>query len=131
MNKTKTVYWIFTALLAAFTLLTSISQIAKFKSSVDVMTILGFPLYMLPFLGFAKLLGVVGLFITRSQRIVEWSYAGILFDFLGAAYSMIAIGGTIDKWGFMALPILLWALSFIFYNKLLVVEHAHVDIHGN
>jgi len=45
-----------------------------------------------------------------------------MFDFIAATYCMIAVGGTIDKWGFMILPILLCGLSYYFYNRLLKIK---------
>src|SRR5688572_24694467 len=105
MKKVKTLYWIFICLLVFFILLTSVSQIISTKSSEEVMNILHMPLYLLPFLGVAKLLAVIAILIPVYPKIKEWAYAGLMFDFIGATYSMIAIGGTIDKWGFMIVPI--------------------------
>ena len=122
MKKAKTLSWIFTGLLVAFTLLTSVSQIFSAKSSEQVMVILRMPLYLLPFLGVAKLLAVIAILIPGYPKIKEWAYAGLMFDFIGATYSMIAVGGTIDKWGFMLVPILLWGLSYYFYGKLLRID---------
>lgn len=82
------------------------------------MNILHMPLYLLPFLGIAKLLAVIAILIPDYPKIKEWAYAGLLFDFIGATYSMIAVGGTIDKWGFMIVPILLCGLSYYFRDKI-------------
>jgi hypothetical protein len=118
MNKVKTLYWIFTGLLVGFLLLTSVSQIISAKGSEKIMNILHMPLYMLAFLGAVKLLAVAAILIPSYQKIKEWAYAGLMFDFIGATYSMIAVGGTIDKWGFMMVPILLWGLSYYLHNKI-------------
>jgi uncharacterized membrane protein YphA (DoxX/SURF4 family) len=45
---------------------------------------LGYPLYLMKILGFAKILGAVAILIGRSQRITEWAYAGFGILFLGA-----------------------------------------------
>ena len=119
MKKVKTLYWIFTGLLVVFMLLTSVSQIISTKSSEEVMNILQMPLYLLPFLGVAKLLAVIAILVPVYPKIKEWAYAGLMLDFIGATYSMIAVGGNIDKWGFMILPILLCGLSYYYHNKLL------------
>ena len=122
MKKLKTFYWIFTGLLVAFLLLTSVSQIISAKGSEEIMTILHMPLYMLTFLGAAKLLAVIAVLSPGYPKIKEWAYAGLMFDFIGATYSMIAVGGTIDKWGFMIVPILLWGLSYYLYGKILRIK---------
>ncbi len=126
MKNVKILYWIFTFLFIAFTLLTSISQVISAKSSVEVMNILKFPLYILPFLGLAKFFGVIAIVLPYFPKIKEWAYAGIMFDYLGATYAMIAAGGRIDKWGFMIIPILLWCLSY-FYNTKLSKIHNDVS----
>ena len=122
MKKVKTLYWIFTGLLVVFMLLTSVSQIISTKSSEEVMNILQMPLYLLPFLGVAKLLAVIAILVPVYPKIKEWAYAGLMLDFIGATYSMIAAGGNIDKWGFMIVPILLCGLSYYFYGKILRTE---------
>jgi hypothetical protein len=117
MKKSETLYWISTGLLIAFLLLTSVSQITSAKGSEEVMNILHMPLYILTLIGVAKLLAVAAILIPSYPKIKEWAYAGLMFDFIGATYSMIAVGGTIDKWGFMIVPILLWGLSYYLYGK--------------
>jgi hypothetical protein len=117
VKKAQILYWIFTILFAAFTTLTAITQIVPVQSSVEVMNILKFPLYMLPFLGFAKIAAVITVLIPNLNRMKEWAYAGLMLDFLGATYAMIAVGGTIDKWGFMVVPIVLCTLSYFYYHK--------------
>ena len=122
MKKVKTLYWIFTALFIAFMLATSLSQVLSAKGTEDVMNTLKMPLYLLPLLGISKLIAIVAIAVSGYPKIKEWAYAGFMFDFIVATYSMIAVGGTIDKWGFMILPILLCGLSYYFYDKLLKIK---------
>ena len=119
MKKLNTLYWIFTGLFVAFMLLTSVSQIVSTKGSEEVMNILHMPLYMLPLLGVAKLLAVAAILIPGYPKIKEWAYAGIMFDYIGATYSMIAVGSTVDKWGFMIVPVLLFGFSYYFHGKII------------
>jgi hypothetical protein len=122
MKKLKTLYWIFTGLLVAFLILTSVSQITSAKDSEEVMNILDMPLYMLPFLGVGKMLAAIAILIPGYPKIKEWAYAGLMFDFIGATYSMIAVGGTIDKWSFMIVPILICGFSYYVHDKILRTE---------
>ena len=122
MKKVKALYWIFTGLFIAFMLVTSLSQVISSKGAEEVMTILQMPMYLLPLLGISKLLAIAAIVISGFPKIKEWAYAGVMFDFIAATYCMIAVGGTIDKWGFMILPILLCGLSYYFYDKLLKIK---------
>lgn len=78
---------------------------------------IGMPAYLLPFLGIAKLLGVVAILIPGYPRIKEWAYAGLIFDLVGATWSILASGQAVGNWIFMALPIALGVASYVFYHK--------------
>lgn len=121
-KKVKWIYWVFTGLFAAFTLLTSLSQIISAQNSTEVMSLLRLPVYLLPFLGIAKLMGLAAILVTNFHRLKEWAYAGFIFDYLGATYAMIAVGGSVDKWGFMFIPIFLCVSSYLYYHKLVKLE---------
>lgn len=123
MKKTKIFYWIFTGLFAFVMLGSAIPDI--FSSPVAVEGIhkgLGYPLYFIPFIGTAKLLGVIAILVPRFPRLKEWAYAGLTFDLLGATYSIIAAGQPAGAWSFMILPLALAACSYIFYHKKLSAE---------
>jgi|SRR5688572_3608402 len=118
MKKTKIFYWIFTSLFAAFMLSSAIPDILSSPIAVEGMHKgLGYPVYFIPFIGVAKLLGSLAILIPVNSRIREWAYAGLFFDLIGATYSIIAIGATFSNWIFMALPIGLGIVSYVLYNK--------------
>jgi len=122
MKRTKILYWVFTGLLAAFMLFSSIPDIIVTAPAIDIITThLGYPKYIIAFLGVAKLLAVIAILVPGFPRLKEWAYAGIVFDLTGALYSSIAVGdpawGEKGGWAFMFLPLLLLALSYIFYHK--------------
>jgi uncharacterized membrane protein YphA (DoxX/SURF4 family) len=59
---------------------------------------LGYPLYIIPFIGVTHILGSVGLLIPKMPRLTEWVYAGFVFTLLLAFYSQLNGGGsTWDK----------------------------------
>lgn len=58
---------------------------------------LGYPEYLLPFFGIAKLLGVAVILAPRLQRLKEWAYAGIVIDLLGAIWSHIGVSDPFEK----------------------------------
>ncbi len=110
-------YWIFTALFCAFMLTSTIPNIRSAPEWVEIFKQLGYPPYMLPFLGVAKLLGVVALLVPGFPRIKEWAYAGMFFDLTGAVYSGLAVGGFDPKMLIMLVPYGLGALSYIYHHK--------------
>lgn len=116
MKRTNIFYWIFTGLFSALMLLSAIPDIVSDPVAVQGMhTELGYPLYFIPFIGVAKLLGVIALLVPGFPRIKEWAYAGLFFDLIGATYSILAFGKP--DWVFMILPLALATASYVFYQK--------------
>ncbi|GGB44067.1 DoxX family protein [Fictibacillus barbaricus] len=107
-------YWCFTGLLIALMLLGSIGDIMSAPEAVALFKHLGYPTYLLPFIGIAKLLGVIAILIPGFPRIKEWAYAGFVIDLTGAMYSTIAVG---DPWVFFIIGYILIAGSYIFYHR--------------
>jgi hypothetical protein len=62
-------------------------KVVSGKPVADIVTQLGYPLYVLAILGVLKLAGAVVLFAPRLPRLKEWAYAGVLFELTGAAAS--------------------------------------------
>jgi hypothetical protein len=123
MKKTKIAYWIFTGLLAASMLISSIPSILRLPSSVAMIsTLLGYPAYIVPFLGVAKLLAAVVIIIPGFPRLKEWAYAGITFDLVGATYSQIAISTPVFRWIFMIIWFIPLVGSYIYYHKITRAE---------
>ena len=117
MKKTKTLYWIITGLFSAFMLFSAIPDILVVPDAITFMNGLGYPTYIIPFLGVAKLLGIIAILIPGFPGIKEWAYAGLFFDLTGATYSQIAHDGLQPQISFMLLPISFLFLSYYFYHK--------------
>jgi uncharacterized membrane protein YphA (DoxX/SURF4 family) len=83
----KMTYWSVTALLAGALTLSGLGQLMKVGGNVDLVTNLGYPLYIMQILGVWKLLGVIAILAPRFPRLKEWTHAGILFLMTGAALS--------------------------------------------
>lgn len=125
MKKIKTLYWIFTILFGGFMIFSAIPDALNSVDAVQLMhDQLGYPLYIIPFIGVAKILGALVLFIPGFARVKEWAYAGLMFDLIGAMYSLLYIGGGIAAGGFMSLIILIGALSYIYHHKKMKAETA-------
>ncbi len=110
-------FWVFTGLFCAFMLTSTIPNILSAPEWVDVFKQLGYPLYMLPFIGIAKLLGIIALLVPGFPRIKEWAYAGMFFDLTGAVYSGLAVGGFDPLMLIMLFPFVTGALSYIYHHK--------------
>jgi hypothetical protein len=82
------------------------------------MTGLGYPVYILPFLGWAKILGVIAILVPGLPKIKEWAYAGLFFDLVGAWYSMISAYGFDPGSLFMLLPISFLFISYALQHKI-------------
>jgi hypothetical protein len=87
MKNTKVLFWIITLLFSAFMLFASVPEIMNTKDVVIFMSKLGYPGYLTPFLGVAKVLGIIAIIVPGYPRLKEWAYAGLTFDLIGAAYS--------------------------------------------
>jgi len=118
MKKTKILYWIFTSLFAFMMLFSAIPDVLSSPVAVQGMHDgLGYPLYFIPFIGVAKVFGVIAILIPGFPRIKEWAYAGLSFDLIGATFSIIASGAPVGNWAFMILPLTLAFCSYYFYHR--------------
>jgi hypothetical protein len=118
MKKINILYWVFTGLFGAVMLFSAIPDIIVVPDAVAFVTDkLGYPKYIIPFLGVAKTLGVIAILIPGFPRIKEWAYAGLFIDLVGATYSNICVDGFQPGMAGMIVFFGLGALSYIYYHK--------------
>ncbi|KIG17084.1 hypothetical protein DB30_03681 [Enhygromyxa salina] len=79
-------YWATTGLLGAALIGSGIMDLVGPPDLVESMERLGIPLYLPPLLGIAKLLAAAAILAPKFARLKEWAYAGLVIDFIGAAY---------------------------------------------
>lgn len=116
MKKRNILYWMLTGIMAAFMLLGSIQDVLRVPAARAWFVHLGYPSYLLPFIGIAKILGVTAVVAPGTRRLKEWAYAGLVFDLLGATYSHISVGDSF-AWIIPVIGLLLVAGSYAFYRK--------------
>lgn len=116
MKKRNILYWILTGTMAAFMLMGSIQDVLRVPAALAWFVHLGYPSYLLPFIGIAKILGVTAVVAPGTRRLKEWAYAGLVFDLLGATYSHISVGDS-AAWLIPVIGLLLVAGSYAFYRK--------------
>ena len=131
MKKTNILYWSFTGLFALVMTLSAIPNILVMPDSVTMFSGLGYPTYLVPFLGVAKLLGAVTILIPGFSILKEWAYAGLFFDLTGATYSAIMVSGLLPEMAGMLIFFGLFALSYIYYHKRKRALSSQVRAHGS
>ena len=128
MKKTNILHWIFTGLFGGFMLFSAIPDILMAPDAIAFITSLGYPKYLVPFLGVAKALGVIAIVIPGFPRLKEWAYAGLTFDLIGATYSGISHAGFDPMMLTMLIIFGIEALSYIYYHKKLELKEARITI---
>ena len=109
-KRNKLIYWIATLWLSLGMLSTAIVQLLKVKDEAAMITMLGYPLYLLTLLGIWKVLGVIAMLIPKFGLVKEWAYAGFFFAMSGAVYSHLEIGDNATS---LFGPILLIILTIV------------------
>ncbi|PUZ22942.1 DoxX-like family protein [Chitinophaga parva] len=127
MKKIKIAYWVFTAFIILMFGVFSIPGLMGDAKSVELFKGLGYPLYIMPFLSVAKILGVIAIVIPGYPRLKEWAYAGITFDLSGATYSIIRSGTPFMQWAPMIIFFVFIAGSYICYHKIQQYKAAGVQ----
>lgn len=120
MKRTNLLYWIFTGLLIPALGYGSVMELLGNEQSVAIITSLGYPAYLSPFLGVARLLALIAIFIPKFPRLKEWAYAGLVFDVIGAIYSQIAVGNPVAYIIFPGIILVVIFCSYYFHHKRLV-----------
>jgi uncharacterized membrane protein YphA (DoxX/SURF4 family) len=115
----KAAYWIFTGLIAALMIVSAIPDVLVVEGAVQIFEHLGYPRYLLPFIGVAKLLGGAAILQPWFPRLKEWAYAGITFDLIGAIYSHISVGDAIQ---FLLPPLLGLVLTIGSYATMRILD---------
>jgi len=114
MNAKQILYWATTSLIALETFAGGIMDLTHGRTNVfsgptvvDVITNLGYPMYILGILGFWKIPGAITLVIPGFLRLKEWAYAGIVFELSGAVISQAIRGQSQD----IIAPVVLFILA--------------------
>lgn len=125
MKTTKILYWVFTILFAVSMFGSGIPDLLSMPDAVNgIHGKLGYPLYFIPFIGLAKMLGAIVILLPGLPRLKEWAYAGLTFDLIAATYSLYSIPNPDGPWYFMLLFLALAAAAYIFYHKKLAATTA-------
>ncbi len=101
-------YWITTVLVALNMGVGGVLDAIALPEAVVIFEGLGYPKYLIHFIGVAKVLAAITIVLPKFPRLKEWAYAGIVIDLLGASYSHLMNGdGAAD----VILPLVVLALA--------------------
>ncbi len=117
MKRLNIFYWVFTGLLIPSFGFGSVMDIIGNPQSIKIITDLGYPAYLSPFLGIARILALIAIFTPKFPRLKEWAYGGLVFDLIGAIYSLLAVGNPIS---YIVFPIIILGIisgSYYFHYK--------------
>jgi DoxX-like family len=81
---------------------------------IGIIRHLGYPPYLMSILGVWYFFAGIALLVPRFPLVKEWAYAGLMFNYTGAAVSHLVVG---DGAGALAGP--------IFFGALVVISWAH------
>lgn len=90
-KRNKIIYWTATLFLSVGMLAGGIQQMLQIGGYNEIVTKLGYPLYMLSILGVWKILGVLALLLPKFRLVKEWAYAGFFFVMSGATVSHLVM----------------------------------------
>ncbi|MBX2944166.1 MAG: DoxX family protein [Cyclobacteriaceae bacterium] len=90
-KRNKIIYWVATIFLSFGMVAGGIQQTLQIGGYNEIVTRLGYPLYMLSILGVWKILGVIAILLPKHPLLKEWAYAGFFFAMTGAAISHIVM----------------------------------------
>ena len=116
-KRDKIIYWIATIWLALGMTATGFGQLIKMKEGqggTEMITHLGYPVYLLMILGAWKIVGVIVLLVPGIPLIKEWAYAGFFFIMTGAFLSHLAVQDPVVELFPSLLLLILTILSWYF-----------------
>src|SRR5690606_13592931 len=91
-KRNKIIYWIATGFLSLGMVAGGVQQLLQIGGYVEIVSQLGYPIYLLSILGAWKILGVIAVLVPKFPLVKEWAYAGFFFAMSGAAVSHITMG---------------------------------------
>src|SRR3970040_1064584 len=106
-------YWVVTGLMSTFMLMAAIPDLVESAQAAAAFRHLGYPAYLLRFIGTAKVLGVAAVLVPCLPRLREWAYAGLVFDLTGALYSHLSVGDPASIWIFAVFGLVLVTGSYL------------------
>jgi uncharacterized membrane protein YphA (DoxX/SURF4 family) len=108
------IYWIATSILAAECIVGGVMGGLRLHPFFEIIEHLGYPAYVMTLIGVWYFLAGLALLVPKFPRLKEWAYAGLIFNYTGAAASHVAVGDRafmlVGPIVFAGLAVVSWAL---------------------
>jgi uncharacterized membrane protein YphA (DoxX/SURF4 family) len=117
MKAERAIGWVVTGLMAMLMLVSAVPDVFSIPGAVSVFRHLGYPAYLLIFLGTAKMLGVSAVLSPGLPRVKEWAFAGLTFDLTGALYSHLSVGDPPSVWSPALVGLILMAGAYVAFRR--------------
>jgi hypothetical protein len=111
----KIIYWVTTGLFSAIMLFSASMYIFNHEMAIEAFTGLGFPTYLIYPMAIAKLLGLATILTRFNKTLVEWAYAGFVFNALLAASAHLAAGD--QQWAGAVMALVFGLISYFTGKK--------------
>jgi hypothetical protein len=108
----KVSYWTATILFAILLVMDGLGGVMQAAAGKEALQHLGYPIYLLPIAGVAKLLAALAILQTKFRTIKEWAFAGFAITCFGAFFSRAAVG---DGAALLTFPVVFLAMMFVPY----------------
>jgi DoxX-like family len=105
-------YWATTILLCFLLGFSAYNDLITSPAFVTTVQRLGYPVYLLKFLGVAKFAAIIVILSPIKNRLKDWAYAGVTFDLFGAAFSHYSISDDLQS---ILLPIIGFVVAMFSY----------------
>ena len=119
MKKITIAYWIINGLLAAFMIFSSLDNVITGEQSVAfIHDKMGYPVYFIPWIGIAKILGAIAILLPElPARMKEWAYFGFFMDLSTAIYSFVALGEPVSGYAPMFIFVGVLIAAYVLHHK--------------
>ena len=116
MKKIKITYLVSTILLSLMMLMSAGMYLFNNEMVSGMFVTFGYPTYIIYPLAFAKIAGLIVIWLPNTNRLKEWAYAGFFFDFVLAFFAHFMINDGEHMGAIIALVLLL--VSYFSKHKL-------------
>ena len=108
------IYWVATSILGAECIVGGVMGALRLQPFFGIIEHLGYPAYFMTIIGVWYVLAGLALLVPKFPRLKEWAYAGLIFNYTGAAASHMAVGDRavmlVGPIVFACLVVASWAL---------------------
>lgn len=127
MKVNKIVHWTATIIFAGMFLMSAMMYFSKSPELVQGMKFLGFPMFILPLLGTAKLLGAIALLQPKFKTLKEWAYAGFTINLIGAVWAHAATGTPFTT---VLVLFVVLAVSYVSWKRILSAKEVRTAVYA-